>query len=76
VSGIFYKGLTLFLAVVLCISATTWLKGRQDLQTVTAANLSLRKTLGEMAVALTEKDREIDRLAVASCDSGKTGRLH
>jgi hypothetical protein len=71
VSGIFYKASTLFLAVLLCLSVTAWLKGRQDLQTVTAATLSLRKTLGEMAVALTEKDREIDRVTKDSRGPGR-----
>lgn len=73
-SGIFYKGLTLFLALALALglSVATWLRARQELQAVTVANTSLRKTLGEMAIAIAEKDREIDRLAAPPCNAGKT----
>ena len=39
------------------------------MQTVTAANESVRKTLGELTVAITEKDREIDRLAKSPCNT-------
>jgi hypothetical protein len=70
--GIFYKGLTLFFALALGLSVATWLSARQKLQAVTVANTSLRKTLGEMAVAIAEKDREIDRLAAPPCNSGKS----
>ena len=35
---------------------------RQELQKVTAANDFLRKSLGEMSIALTAKEKEIDRL--------------
>jgi hypothetical protein len=85
-SGILYKGLTVFFALALGLSVATWLGARQQLQAVTVANTSLRKTLGEMAVAIAEKDREIDGLAAPPCNAGKrqvgsgsasrTDRLH
>jgi hypothetical protein len=53
------------LALTLCIA--TWWNASQELQAVTVANESLRKTLGELTVAITEKDMEIDRLAQANC---------
>jgi hypothetical protein len=53
------------LALIPCVA--TWWKARQELQAVTTANASLRKTLGELTVAITEKDREIDRLTQANC---------
>jgi len=62
-----FKGLTLCFALAAGLSVATWLRARQELQVVTVANLSLRKTLGEMSVAMAEKDREIDRLAESSC---------
>jgi hypothetical protein len=37
------------------------------LQKVTAANEFLRKSLGEMSVAITAKEKEIDRLERAGC---------
>jgi hypothetical protein len=75
VNGLLYKWLVLFLAVVLSVSVTAWLRDRQELQTVTAANLSLRKMLGEMTIAMTEKDRQIDRLAGSPCGAVQPGRL-
>lgn len=62
-----YKGLILCFALAIGLSVTTWLRARQELESVTVANLSLRKILGEMSVAVAEKDREIDRLAGSSC---------
>ena len=70
-SGKFYTGLTLFFALTLSLAVATWLRARQELQAVTVANTSLRKTLGEMAVAIAEKDREIDRLAAPPCNAGE-----
>lgn len=64
---ILLKGLILLFAVMLSVSTANWVKARQELQAITAANNSLRKTLGEMAVAITKKDREIDRLGQALC---------
>jgi hypothetical protein len=41
---------------------------RQELRSVAEANEFLKKTLGEMTVAIASKDREIDRLEQAGCD--------
>jgi hypothetical protein len=54
-------GLTLMLAL-----ASSW-RDRQELQKVTAANDFLRKSLGEMSIAITAKEKEIDRLEQAGC---------
>jgi hypothetical protein len=48
---------------MLSVSTVAWWKNRQELQAIAAANDSLRKTLGDLTHAITEKDREIDRLA-------------
>jgi hypothetical protein len=45
---------------------------RRELQTVSAANLFLKKTLGDMTIAITAKDREIDRLERAPCNGQDT----
>jgi hypothetical protein len=45
---------------------SSW-RDRQELQKVTAANDFLRKNLAEMSIALTAKDKEIDRLRQAPC---------
>lgn len=42
---------------------------RRELLLVTKANELLKKTLGDMTVAITAKDREIDRLRGSQCDS-------
>jgi hypothetical protein len=53
-------------------------RDRQELQKVTAANDFLRKSLGEITIAITAKDKEIDRLQQAGCEpadgSGKGGK--
>jgi hypothetical protein len=69
-SGIFYKGLFLFVSLALCASVTTWIRARQELRVVRDANESLRSTLGELTIAIAGKDREIDRLARFPCGSG------
>jgi len=69
--GIFHKGLMLFFGLALCFSMAAWLRVRQELQVVTAANESLRKTLGDLTVAITGKDREINRLAQSPCGAGE-----
>jgi hypothetical protein len=61
----------LLLSLALCLSVATWLRGRQELEAITAANESVRKTLGEMTVALADKDREIDRLSGSPCSTGE-----
>ena len=62
------KTLILALAVALSLSLANWLKTRQELQEVNAANDSLRKTLGQMAIAIAQKEREINRLVALPCD--------
>ncbi len=66
-SAISYKGLILFFSLALCASVATWWKSRQELQVETDANASLRKTLGELTIAIAAKDREIDRMAQLPC---------
>jgi len=73
--GIFHKGLILFFSLALILSAATWWKARQDLRAVTAANESLRKTLGELSIAITGKDRELDRLAQSPCAAGEKSQV-
>jgi putative cell wall-binding protein len=65
-----YKGLIVCFALALSISVPTWLRDRQELQVVTAANKSLRKTLGDMTIVIAEKDREVDRLMQSPCAEG------
>ncbi len=62
-------------ALMLIASAAVALKGwielravRQDLRTAAEANDFLRKTVGNMTVALAGKDREIDRLTRSQCE--------
>jgi hypothetical protein len=69
-SGIFYKGLVLFFSLALCASVATWIRARQELQVMRDANESLRRTLGELTIAIAGKDREIDRMAQSPCGSG------
>jgi hypothetical protein len=61
----------LLLSLALCLSVATWFRGRQELQAVTAANESVRKTLGDMTIALADKDKEIDRLSESPCSTGE-----
>jgi hypothetical protein len=42
-------------------------RARQELQSLSAANQFLRKTLGDMTVALSSKDKQIDRLRQGDC---------
>jgi hypothetical protein len=67
--SIFYTGLILLFCVALSLSMAGWLKGRQELQAVTVANDSLRKTLGDLTIAIVNKDREIDRLTQSGCNA-------
>jgi len=69
ISHIVYKGLVVVLSVGLCVSLTSWLSFRRELRVVTRANEYLRKTLGDMTIAIVQKDREIDRLEQAPCNS-------
>jgi hypothetical protein len=68
----------LTLAGVLAIVASlavSWNGRRQlrsvehELQVVTGANEFLKKTLGDMTVAIASKEKEISRLQNSSCDA-------
>jgi len=47
---------------------------RRELLLVTKANELLKKTLGDMTVAISAKDREIDRLRDSGCDGRERTR--
>lgn len=73
------RGLTLAAGLALLASLAVWWHTRRELhvvrrelQTVSAANLFLKKTLGDMTVAITAKDKEIDRLERAPCNGQDT----
>jgi hypothetical protein len=55
------------LGTALMLSMMSAWRDRQELQKVTAANDFLRKSLGEMTIAITAKEKEIDRLEQAGC---------
>jgi hypothetical protein len=74
-SSIFYRALMLFLGLAVILAVGTWWRARQELRIVTEANASVRKTLGDLTVAITEKDREIDRLTRSPCNTGETSQL-
>jgi hypothetical protein len=62
-------GLVLIASLALCWQSRRELdKVRGELQTVTAANEFLKRTLGDMTIAITGKDKEIDRLEHAPCN--------
>ena len=76
-----YKSLIAIVGLALVLSLAVSLKSWRDLQAarrellaVTAANEFLKKTLGEMALAISAKDREIDRLAHVGCVEKEKGR--
>jgi hypothetical protein len=66
-----YKGVMLFFSVGLCFSVENLLRARQELKALTIANETLRKTLGNLIVALAKKDTEIDRLSGSPCNADK-----
>jgi hypothetical protein len=55
------------MGTALLLSIISAVRDRQELQRVTEANDILRKTLGEMTVAITDKDKQIDELEKAAC---------
>ena len=59
--------LTLVMGTALILAIISGWRDRQELQKVTAANDFLRKSLGDMTIALTAKQKEIDRLEQAGC---------
>lgn len=48
---------------------------RRELLALTTANEFLKSTLGEMTVAITTKDREIDRLQHSGCEGQEKARM-
>jgi hypothetical protein len=75
------RGLALAAGLALLASLAVWWRARRELdevrqrlEAVTAANVFLKKTLGEMTIAMTAKDREIDRLAQAPCGAKEKAR--
>ena len=76
-----HKGLFVILGSALIFSLAVCLKARRELQAarrellaVTTANEFLKSTLGDMTVAISAKDREIDRLEHAGCDGREKAR--
>ena len=68
-------GLSLIFFVVTSLRDNRELRAvRQELLSVTKANELLKKTLGDMTVAITAKDREIDRLRGSGCDGRERTR--
>jgi len=76
-----YRYLTLIASLSLIFCVVTFLRDSRELQTVrrelllvTKANDLLKMTLGDMTVAITAKDREIDRLRDSGCDGQERAR--
>jgi hypothetical protein len=59
--------LILVFGSALILSMISAYRDRLELQKITAANDFLRKQLGEMTIALTSKEKEIDRLEQSQC---------
>ena len=66
-----HAAVTLILALALLSSLIVWRKTQRDLREqlniVSDANNALRESLGELTVAGTDKDKEIDRLLQMPC---------
>jgi hypothetical protein len=73
----FHTVFTVVLGIALFISLVFGQKTRRELQqqlhTLTDANRILRQTLGDMTLAITEKDKEISRL-YSPCNPQELGR--
>jgi hypothetical protein len=65
----FCTGAIAALLLALSVGFNTYSKVRAELQSATESNRFLRKTIGDMTVAMTEKDKEIDRLSGVPCRS-------
>jgi hypothetical protein len=75
------RALTLAAGLALLVSLALWWhtrreldEVRQKLQATTAANVFLKKTLGDMTIAMTGKDKEIDRLEQSPCNGQEKAR--
>ena len=64
--------LTVILGVALIVSLALWRKSQrqfqQELHAVNDANVVLRDTLGQLTIAITNKDKQIDHL-YSSCSA-------
>jgi hypothetical protein len=74
VSNLHQRAFLLLGVALICSLAACWsfrrelLAAREDLAAVNTANEFLKKTLGDMTVAIAAKEREIDHLEGAVCD--------
>ena len=59
--------LGLAVIVLVLLGRKTERELRQELHTITDANSVLRETLGNLTIAITDKDKQIDRLLGSSC---------
>ena len=66
-----YIGLVSVLALAMAFSAATSWRATRALRTLTSANEFLKKSVGEMAQAISAKDRQIDRLTKSPCESSR-----
>jgi hypothetical protein len=76
-----HNGLLLLLGLALIFCAALYWRSQRDLESaqqelkaVTTANEFLKNTLSDMTLAITAKEREIDRLERAKCDEGVAQR--
>jgi hypothetical protein len=74
-SSTLYKALMLFVGLALIRAVGTWWRARQELRVVTEANAFVRKTLGDLTVAMAEKDREIGHLTKTPCNTSESTQL-
>ena len=69
-----HTALTILLAVALAVLAIFWKRPQREFQrqveALTKANATLKETLGEMTVAITKKEKQIDDLQQAPCGAG------
>ena len=75
------RGLALAAGLLLLVSLALWWQSRRELDSVrrelravSAANELLKRTLGDMTIALTAKDKEIDRLGHVPCERQENAR--
>jgi hypothetical protein len=57
----------------LAIAWKTYRDMHRELYAVTDANRTLRDTVGELTIAITAREKEIDRLSRSSCEARGTG---
>ena len=68
-------GLALVASLAACWNIMRELQAaQQELVATTIANEFLKKTLGEMTIAMNAKQKEIDRLENANCDGQEKAR--